>query len=145
MLMYPQPWQDEPALTGHLRIWLRANTSWYLRPYEAQAADVHYASFWTIPPLRQASADEIAAEILNDPALREALAFLSSQEGQRIEDAVLQLSLPDWQAQVLTAGLTRAWQIVLDENRPIWQRADVLLGAGIGVVLLLALTSRSKH
>ena len=144
--MYPQDfWQDEPALTGHLRIWLRANTSWYLRQYQAQADDVHYASCWMLPPLRQASADEIAADIINDPALRDALGFLSSRDGQRIEDAVLQLWLPDWQAQVLTAALTRAWQIVLDQNRPIWQRADVLLGAGVGVVLLLALTSGRKH
>lgn len=54
---------------------------------------------------------------------------------------MLQLYLPDWQAQVLTSALTRAWKIVLDENRPIWQRADVLVGIGIGLVLLLALTS----
>lgn len=68
--MYLQPWQDEPAMAGHLRTWLRANPGWYLRQYQAQAGDVHYANFWMLPPLRQASADEIAAEVLDDPGLR---------------------------------------------------------------------------
>lgn len=142
--MYNDPWHHEPAMTALLRTWLRANSSWHMRRDQPEDNDTQFAIFWLMPALRQASADEIAADILNDPALREALGFLSSGEGQVIEDVVMQLWLPDWQAQLLTTALTRAWQTVLDQNRPIWQRTEVLVGAGIGAVALLAWASRGK-
>jgi hypothetical protein len=47
-------------------------------------------------PLRQASIDEIAGDIVNDPGLCEAFGFLASGKGQVIEDAVIQLWLPAW-------------------------------------------------
>ena len=56
----------------------------------------------------------------------------------------MRLWLPDWQAQLLTAALTHAWRTVLDQNRPIWQRTEVLVGASIGAVALLAWASRGK-
>jgi hypothetical protein len=144
--MYIDSRHHEPALTGLLRVWLRSNSSWHMRQDWPEEDDTQFAVYWLmpVPTLRQASADEIAADILNDPALREALGFLASAEGQTIEDAVMRLWLPGWQAQLLTAALTRAWQTVLNQNRPIWQRTEVLVGASIGAVALLAWASRGK-
>jgi hypothetical protein len=142
--VYIDPWHREPALTGLLRTWLQASSNWYLRQDWPEENDTQFATFWLMPAWRQASADEIAADILNDPALHEALRFLTSREGQVIEEAVMQLWLPGWQAQLLTVALTRAWQTVLDQNRPVWQRTEVLVGAGIGAVALLAWASRGK-
>jgi hypothetical protein len=131
-------------MAGPLRAWLRSNANWYMRQDRQEENDTQFVIFWTMPPLRQASVDEIAADIVNDPGLREALGFLASGEGQVIEDAVMQSWLPNWQAQLLTAALTRAWQIVLDQQRPIWQRTEVLVGVGVGAVALLAWASRGK-
>jgi hypothetical protein len=142
--MYIDPWHREPAMTSLLRAWLRSDSGWYLRQDRPEENDTQFATFWTTPALRQASAEEIAGSIVNDPGLREALGFLASGEGQTIEDAVMHLWLPDWQAQLLTAALTHAWQIVLDQNRPIWQRTEVLVGAGIGAVALLLWANRGK-
>jgi hypothetical protein len=144
--VYIDPRHHEPALTGLLRVWLRSNSTWHTRQDWPEEDDTQVAVFWLMPmpTLRQASADEIAADILNDPALREALGFLASGEGQAIEDAVIQLWLPGWQAQLLTTALTRAWKTVLDQNRPIWQRTEVLVGASIGAVALLAWAGRGK-
>jgi hypothetical protein len=142
--MHIDPWPHEPAMTGLLRAWMQADSSWYMRQDQPEDNDTQFAIFWAMPALRHASADEIAGAILNDPALREALGFLASGEGQVVEDAVMRLWLPDWQAQLLTAALTRAWQTVLDQNRPIWQRTEVLVSAGIGAVALLAWASRGK-
>jgi hypothetical protein len=142
--MYLDRWNHEPSLTGLLRTWLQSSPSWYMRQDRPEENDTQFAIFWTMPSLRQASVEEIATDVVNDPALREALGFLASRDGQVIEDAVLHLWLPGWQAQLLTAALTRAWQTVLDENRPIWQRTEVLVGAGLGAVALIALASRGK-
>lgn len=142
--MYIDRWNDQPALTGVLRTWMQSSPSWYLRQDRPDDNDTQFAIFWTIPSMRQASVDEIATDIINDPGLREALGFLASRDGQVIEDAVLGLWLSGWQAQLLTAALTQAWRTVLDENRPIWQRTEVLLGAGLGVIALIALASLGR-
>ena len=85
--MYIDPWHHEPALTGLLRAWLRSNTSWHMRQDRPEENDTQSAVFWLMPAptLRQASADEIAADILNDPALGEALGLLATGEGRLIE------------------------------------------------------------
>lgn len=44
---------------------------------------------------KTATADEIAAEIVSNPELREALGFLASPPGQLIEQTVAQRWLPD--------------------------------------------------
>src|SRR6202041_14859 len=100
--MHLDPWHREPAMTSPLRTWLRANSTWSTRQDWPEENDAQFATFWLMPAWRQASVDEIAADILNDPALVEALSFLSSGEGQAIQDAVMRLWLPDWQAQLLT-------------------------------------------
>jgi hypothetical protein len=142
--MYIEPWNREPALTGRLRTWLQSNPNWHLRQHGPEENDTQFASFWTMPALRRATADEIAADVVNDAALHEALGSLASRDGQIIEDAVMRLWLPAWQAQLLTAALTRAWQVVLDQNRPVWQRTEVLVGAGVGVIAFLTWASRRK-
>jgi hypothetical protein len=141
--MYTQAWHNQTDLAGHLRTWLHYNSGWYLRQDQPDDDD-QFAIFWTPPPLRHASPEEIAADIVNDPALREALGFLTSRDGQLIEDAVLQQWLSDSEAQLLTGALTQAWQIVLNQNRPVWQRTEVLVGVGVGAIALLALASRGK-
>jgi hypothetical protein len=142
--MYIDRWNDEPSLTSVLRTWMQSNPNWCMRPDGPDENDAQFAIFWTMPYLRQASVGEIAADVINDPKLREAIGFLASRDGQLIEDAVLHLWLPGWQAQLLTEALTLVWQTVLDENRPIWQRTEVLVGAGLGAVALIALVSLGR-
>jgi hypothetical protein len=95
---------------------------------------------WACLATRQATSDEVAADVINDPAVRQALLALTSPAGEAVEQAVLQHWLPGWQAQLLTLALTKAWGIVLDQGRPAWQRGEVLVGtlAIIAVVCLLA-------
>jgi hypothetical protein len=130
------PYQS-PDLRSEVARWLAHTPEWYLRLAPAdeddQSADF-YSTFYA-PSYRYAAAEEIAAEIVSNPELREGLGFLASPPGQLIEQTVAQLWLPGPQAQLLTDGLTQAWKIVLNQNRPAWQRADVL----VGTVLFLSL------
>lgn len=119
-----------PYLHHEIGRWLEANPAWYLRPLEHDAGD-QYDIFWMQPAWRYAGADEVAAHIVDDPALREILGFLVSPPGQAIEQAIARVGLSPLQAELLTDGLTRAWRIVLDQNRPVWQRTDVLAGTGL--------------
>jgi hypothetical protein len=51
------------------------------------------------------------------------------------------------QAALLTAALTQAWKVVLDQNRPWWQRLDILCGAlaGIAFIGLMVMMSRDSR
>lgn len=102
---------------------------------------------FSTPLNRRAEADEISSEIVNDPNLREALTILASPPGEAIEQAIAQVWLPGWQAELLADGLTRAWKIVLDQNRPLWQRVDVLLAAGLflGLAGIMILANRDTR
>ncbi len=119
-----------PYLHREISHWLARNRTWYLRPLE-YGEDDQYAVSWMLPAYRHADASEVAEHIVNDPELREALSLLASPPGQAIEQAVAQVWLPPLEAELLTDGLTQAWRMVLDLNRPVWQRADVLAGTGI--------------
>ena len=130
--MYQQP-DRPPDLHREIADWLAHYPQWYLRPAEP-AEDDEFYYLW-MPSYRIATASEIAEEIVNDPALRAVLGFLISPPGAAIEQSVARTWLTPWQAQLLTDGLTQAWKIVLDQNRPVWQRADVL----VGTVLLLTI------
>src|SRR5258708_18550849 len=125
---FQQP-QRMPDLRSEIWRWLSRHPNWYLRPLEPSEDD-QFAIFWT-QSYRHPTPSEVAAEIVNDPALREALGFLASPPGQAIEQAIAQIWLTPVQAELLTAGLTQAWEIVRDENRPSWQRAEVLAGGGL--------------
>jgi hypothetical protein len=134
--------QHRPSdLHLELRRWLARNRGWYLR--QAQP-DSDVAISWT-PAYRYASSDEVAAAIVDDPALRQALIFLSSPPGQVIEQAIAQLWLHPWQAELLTDGVTRAWKIILDQSRPVWQRADVLAGTGVALAVIGVAIWASRH
>ena len=124
-----QPPYLPPGLSNEIRQWLTQNYGWYLRT-DTVSDDQSAIYFYTVPSYyRHATADEVATEIVSSPNLRDALAFLASSQGQTIEEAVAQLWLPGWQAALLTDALTLAWQDVLDQNRPTWQRTDILVGA----------------
>jgi hypothetical protein len=124
-----------PYLHREMSQWLARNRGWYLRPLE-YSDDDQYAVSWMLPAYRHADASEVAEDIVNDPELREALSLLASPPGQVIEQAVAQLWLSPLEAELLTDGLTQAWRIVLDQNRPAWQRADVLAGTGIFLAVI---------
>jgi hypothetical protein len=62
-----------------------------------------------------------------------------------IEQAVAQLWLPPLEAELLTDGLTQAWRIVLDQNRPVWQRADVLAGTGMFLAIVGMAIWANRH
>jgi hypothetical protein len=118
-----------PDLAQEVRHWLARNPAWYLRD-RAVSEDYGVDAYW-ISTSRYATSSEIAADIVNDPGLRDALGFLASPPGQTVEQAVAQLWLPPITAQLLTAALTEAWKIVLNANRPVWQRAEVLAAAAL--------------
>jgi hypothetical protein len=111
------------------------------------AGDDQFASGWIFtlgPSPRSATAEEVAAELVDNPAVREALGLLESPAGQALEEAVARVYLPGWEAELLTDALTIAWKTVLDQNRPVWQRTEVLIGALLllGVVGLIMFGGR---
>jgi hypothetical protein len=141
--MNPQPPYLPTGLDGAIRRWIRQNQNWCLRM--ETASDNQPASYFYATPsyYRHAAADEVAAEIVSSPALRETLGLLASPPGQAIEGAVARLWLPGWQATLLTDALTLAWKTVLDQNRPVWQRIEVLaVVALLGFVCLALWVSR---
>lgn len=129
-------------LRSAVRQWTSRQPSWYLREATVDTGCAQWGVF--LPPSRQATAGEIAIEIVNDPQLRQALAFLESPPGQAVEKAVAGLWLSPWQAALLTAALTEAWKIVLDQNRPWWQRFDVLIGTLASIVFIGLLITVSR-
>jgi hypothetical protein len=132
-MSFEQPY-GAPDLRHQVWRWLAHNPGWSTRPAPPDGHD-QFTAFY-ISSYRAATADEVATDILGNPALRETLGFLASPRGQAIEQVVAQLWLSGWEAELLTAGLTRAWKIVLNQNRPVWQRTEVLAGAGVGVGVL---------
>src|SRR5579859_7780378 len=122
-----QPPYIPPGLSGDLVRWLAQTPDWCQR-LDTASDDESFVYLYMVPSCRQATADEIAAEIVNNPAVREALGLLASSQGQAIEEAVAALWLPDWQAALLTDALSIAWKTILDQNRPAWQRVE-LIGA----------------
>jgi hypothetical protein len=130
--MFYQPPRDEPILTAQLRQWMRTHPDWHIRQDESSAEN-QLAVYWA-PNIthRPATADEIAEQLLNDEGVSSALTLLQSPLGAAVQDALLRLSLPRQQADLLSAGLTRAWQMASDQKLPAWQRALALAG-GVGV------------
>lgn len=142
--MHVQPPDVPRGLSRELRRWVSQAPYWYLRT-DTASNDEFFGSLYMVPSNRNATADEIAAEIVGNPALREALGFLASSQGQVIEEAVAEFWLPDWQAALLTQGLTIAWKTILDQNRPAWQRAEVvravaLIGLFFGLLFYISRT-----
>jgi hypothetical protein len=136
--------QDPSHFGREVRRWLMGSRDWYLRPVDQDEFDAT-GYLYLLPSYRTSTAEEIASAIVNDPALCEALGFLSSPGGQAIEQVVAEQYLPTWQAELLTDALTRAWKIVLNQNRPVWQRVDVLIGVGVlAIVGLIILFSKNS-
>jgi hypothetical protein len=128
-----------------IRQWIARHPTWYLRAVPPDAGSAPWG--FSRPLSRQATVAEVATEIVNDPQLGQALAFLESPPGQAIEKAITGLWLAPWQATLLTGALTQAWRIVLDQNRPWWQRFDVLCGAlaGVAFIGLMVMMSRDSR
>jgi hypothetical protein len=145
--LYLQQHDGKPVNDLHweVRQWIVQHPTWYLRAVPPGTESAPWG--FSLPLNRQATADEIATEIVNDPRLRQALTFLESPSGQSIEKAITGLWLSPWQATLLAAALTQAWKIVLDQNRPWWQRFDVLVGtlAGIAFIGLMIMASRDSR
>ncbi len=133
------PGDGESDLCGVVRWWLVSRPSWHLRM--DQVGDQGLGLYFARNVHRSATVEEVADALLNDPQVRAALGALSSPAGIAIEQMILRLVLPDWQARLLAEGLARAWKVVLDENRPAWQRGEVLVGTVVVVGLLGMLAS----
>lgn len=130
-----------PDLGIAIRSWCLRNPTWHSRPAPPSSPlGPQFLTPWARLATRYATPDEVAAEVVNDPAVRQALLALTSPAGEAVEQAVLQSWLPAWQAQLLTAALTKGWRTVLDQSCPAWQRGEVLVGtlAILAVVCLLA-------
>lgn len=106
--------------------WIARNPGWAAR---------YDLSLW--PPYRLNTVEQVAQALVQDPTVIQALRALASPSGQVIEQEVLTLWLPAPEARLLIQSLTQALDIVGDQSRPLWQRADVLVGAGLGLALLL--------
>jgi hypothetical protein len=138
-----QPPCGPARLGAEVGSWVRQNQGWMLRGDDTADDQVFGYSF-LLPPSRAATADEVAAEIVSSPVLREALAALASPPGQAVEDAVARLYLSPSEARLLTDALTLAWKTVLDQSRPAWQRAEVLVLAAALIVLVSVITWGSR-
>lgn len=68
---------------------------------------------------RRSSAQELAARLVEDPSLQGVLGALTSPIGQAVEDAALSQWMDPVDAQLMTAALTRAFQIVRNQNVPV--------------------------
>src|SRR5260370_11192882 len=136
---FQQP-QRMPDLRSEIWRWLSRHPNWYLRPLEPSEDD-QFAIFGT-QSYRHPTPSEVAAEIVNDPALREALGFLASPPGQAIEQAIAQIWLTPVQAELLTAGCVNPnwpqcspliwphlWLCRVGSSPLIWPRA-LLVGRG---------------
>ena len=115
--------------------WTRAHTSWASK---GSPLDGTY---------RRSSVKEVAAAIVQDQTFRDFLGTLQSPIGQAVERAALAQWMPAPDAALMTAALTRAWKVTRDQNLPVWQRADVLVGACLGLIVLglIVFTIRKSH
>ena len=97
--------------------------------------------------LRRSTAQEVAEQLVQDPAVQEILGALTSGLGEAIEEAVLSQWMDPIDAQLMTSALTRAGRIITNQNVPVWKRGEVLLGAAgvIVVVCLIALVVHHAH
>jgi hypothetical protein len=145
--VYLQQPDDAPVSDLHWAVqqWIAQHPTWDLREVPPNTESTPWG--FSRPLNRPAVADEVAIEIVSDPRLRQALTFLESSSGQAIERAIAGLWLSPWQAMLLTAALTQAWKTVLDQNRPWWQRFEVLFGAlaGLAVIGLMIVASRGSR
>jgi hypothetical protein len=137
--------QQGNDLRGEVQHWLAHHPEWYLRQMPSQTQYPSWEYWQSLN--RWATAQEIATEIVNDPRLRRTLTFLESPPGQAIEKAIAAQWLTPLQATLLTTALNQAWKTVLDQNRPWWQRFEVLVGvaAGIGFIGLLVMANRGSR
>lgn len=98
--------------------------------------------------VRRSSAREVAARLVDDTALKEALGALTSPVGQAIEEAALSQWMDPVDAQLMTAALTQAFKIIRNQNVPVWRRTEVLIGVTLLIVVvggIVVIAHRSKQ
>ena len=140
--MYVPPGGGAPDLGAVLRSWIARSAGWDQRGDafggSTEQVDVCYSSY---PVTRPASFDEVAAALVDDPTVLAGLRALDSPPGRAVEHALARMYLPAWQADLLVAAVDEAWRIARDQNRPAWQRAEVLVAAFviIGIVVVVGL------
>jgi len=83
---------------------------------------------------RRSRVNEVAAAIVQDQVFRDFLGTLQSPIGQAVERAALAQWMPAPDAALMTAALTQALKVIRDQNLPVWQRADVLVGACLALI-----------
>lgn len=133
----------QPSFTPALYAWQRDNFRWAYCDSDAYS-NPELGHYWLNGP-RFAEAQEVAEELAQDPRVREVLAVIASPAGQAIEQAVLQLALPQAESKLLVDALTIAAKAIRDENRPLWRRADVLMSTAVAVVAIVGLALYLRH
>lgn len=120
------------SLSQPLQQWVYRHPSWTSIPATAEG------------PTRRRTALEVAERLVEDPELLAVLGALQSPVGQAIEEAVLKQWMDPVDAQLMTAAVTRAARIIRNQNVPVWQRGEVLLGAA-GLIVVVCVIAAIVH
>ena len=129
------------SLTAAIVQWRTYNPLWHLR-VDPVPVDGWQSAQLPNGPARQATIEEVARELVDNPMVRAGLEAIDTPLSQAIEEAVAQVSLPPWQSELLVAALRRASEIALNERRAPMRRLGALIGVGL-LVAFLVLTVRA--
>lgn len=137
----PQP------LDGVLRSWRSHSPYWHLRQIANEPSDPGTLPwlFPEVPTYRRAEVREVAEALVADPKVEAALKVIDSPIASHIEFAVASQFLPPADAQLLTEALRLALKYVTDPTKPLWKRADVLVGVGVTLLIVIVVVVATRH
>lgn len=138
MGLYFMPGSQRAALGQALAAWLGARPEWQYHPQQWHEQLYGY-------PRRRRSPDEVAQDLVNDPRVLAVLGALMTPAAQQLEAAAFSMVVDPADAKLLTEALTIALRAIRDQNRPTWQRADVLMWVGGGLLALAIVAVVVKH
>lgn len=133
--------QGSPELYYALRGWVASHRGWSQRLVPTNSESADWLNWVQVdPPVRMATIQEVAVDLVEDPNVLAAIQAANSPLAHLIERTVLQLGgLSEAESKLLVGALGEASKMIEDQNRPLVQRADVLIGVGVvvGVLILI--------
>jgi len=129
------------SLDGALSCWRSHRPYWHLREVPDEPDDLGTLRWLLprVPTYRRAEVQEIAEALVADPKIEAALKAMDSPVAKQIEYAVASQFFSPADAQLLTEGLHLALKYVMDRSKPLWKRADVLMGVGAALLLVVVI------